>query len=148
MRASGTLGIQDRGDMKKLLLPLVMLLTTMPAHAFTKEPVPYPPLGNMNQEDYFCGSVQFSIRPQEGWVVWKEKSAPSTLLQITGWRPYEWRFEFTDIWFGRIHFVWEGPYGGVLYKEKNKWYCLRDFDQKLDVTPGVTLDASGKASFQ
>ena len=63
-----------RVQMKKLLLTSVLMLAFGPAHAFTKE-VPYrgSSLGEMSQEDFVCGSIQFSIRPKDGWVVWKKE---------------------------------------------------------------------------
>ena len=55
---------------EKLLLISVLMLTFGPAHAFTNEHVNTRLLfGEMNQEDYVCGSIQFSIRPKDGWVV-------------------------------------------------------------------------------
>ena len=46
----------------------------------------------------------------------------------------------------KIHFV-QRTYGPFLVKGANSWLCIREIDQKLDVTPGVTLDADGKARF-
>ena len=63
--------------MKKLLLISVLMLAFGPAHAFTNEDPYYTSwLGEMNQEDYFCGPIQFSIRPKDGWVVWKQENMP------------------------------------------------------------------------
>ena len=132
--------------MKKLLLIPVLMLAFGSAHAFTNEDPFYQPpgLGNMSQEDYYCGAIQFSIRPKDGWVVWKQQSSPFTILQITGWTPQvrdagndviEWRFVEVRFGYG-IRFV-----HNTLFKGHNWWHCVRDIDQKLDVTPGVTLDA-------
>jgi len=44
-------------------------------------------LAEMNQEDYVCGSLQFSIRPKAGWVVWKQKNMPFETSQIVSWAP-------------------------------------------------------------
>ena len=38
-------------------------------------------------------------------------------------------------------------YGPFLVEGANSWLCIREIDQKLDVTPGETLDADGKARF-
>jgi hypothetical protein len=141
--------------MKKLLLISVLMLTFGPAHAFTNEDPYYTSrLGEMNQEDYACGSIQFSIRPKDGWVVWKQKNIPFKTSQIIRWAPQEieWRLpsphappiierRFLEVWFGpKIHFV-QRTYGPFLVKGANSWLCIREIDQKLDVTPGVTLDA-------
>ena len=147
--------------MKKLLLISVLVLAFGPAHAFTNE-VPYYNswFGEMNQEDYVCGSIQFSIRPKDGWVVWKQKNMPFETSPIIGWAPQEieWRLpsphappvierRFLEVWFGpKIHFV-QRTYGPFLVMGANSWLCIREIDQKLDVTPGVTLDADGKARF-
>ena len=136
--------------MKKLLLISVLMLAFGSAHAFTNE-VPYHGslLGEMNQEDYVCGSVQFSIRPKDGLVVWKQKNMPFETSPIIGWAPQEieWRFpsphappvierRFLEVWFGpKIHFV-QRTYGPFLVKGANSWLCIREIDQKLDVTPG------------
>ena len=80
--------------MKKLLLISVLMLAFGPAHAFTNEDPYYTSrLGEMNQEDYVCGSIQFSIRPKDGWVVWKQKNMPFETSQIIRWAPQEieWR---------------------------------------------------------
>ena len=80
--------------MKKLLLISVLMLTFGPAHAFTNEHVNTRLLfGEMNQDDYVCGSIQFSIRPKDGWVVWKQKNMPFETSQIIRWAPQviEWR---------------------------------------------------------
>ena len=62
--------------MKKLLLISVLMLAFGSAHAFTNEHTNHMSLlGEMNQEDYVCGSIQFSIRPKDGWVVWKKEYA-------------------------------------------------------------------------
>ena len=151
--------------MKKLLLISVLMLAFEPAHAFTNEDPYYTSLlGEMNQEDYVCGSIQFSIRPKDGWVVWKQKNMPFETSQIIRWAPQviEWRLptppfnpqetpvierRFLEVWFGpKIHFV-QRTYGPFLVKGANSWLCIREIDQKLDVTPGVTLDADGKARF-
>ena len=119
-------------------------------------------LAEMNQEDYVCGSLQFSIRPKAGWVVWKQKNMPFETSQIVSWapilhtplpfNPHEGAPPVTDrrfleVWFGpKLHFV-QSISGPLLSKGANSWPCLREVDQKLDVTPGVTLDADGKARF-
>ena len=120
----------------------------------------------MNQEDYACGSTQFSIRPKDGCVVWKQKNIPFETSQIIRWasQVIEWRLptppfnphevtppiikrRFLEVWFGpMIHFV-QNTYGPFLVKGANSWLCIREIDQKLIVTPGVTLDADGKARF-
>ena len=100
-------------------------------------------------QDYVCGSVQFSIRPKDGLVVWKQKNMPFETSPIIGWAPQEieWRFpsphappvierRFLEVWFGpKIHFV-QRTYGPFLVKGANSWLCIREIDQKLDVTPG------------
>ena len=81
--------------MEKLLLISVLMLAFGSAHAFTNE-VPYHGslLGEMNQEDYVCGSVQFSIRPKDGLVVWKQKNMPFETSPIIGWAPQEIEWDF------------------------------------------------------
>ena len=74
--------------MKKLLLLSVLMLAFGLAHAFTNEDPYYTSwLGEMNQEDYVCGSIQFSIRPKDGWVVWKQKNMPFETSRLTKWAP-------------------------------------------------------------
>jgi len=46
-------------EMKKLLLVSVLMLAFGSAHAFRNEYSNKPLLGEMNQEDYVCGSIQF-----------------------------------------------------------------------------------------
>ena len=136
--------------MKKLLLISVLMLASGLAYAFTNEHVNTRLLlGEMNQEDYVCGSVQFSIRPKDGLVVWKQKNMPFETSPIIGWAPQEieWRLpsphappvierRFLEVWFGpKIHFV-QRTYGPFLVKGANSWLCIREIDQKLDVTPG------------
>ena len=136
--------------MKKLLLISVLMLALEPAHAFTNEYPYYTSwLGEMKQEDYICGSIQISIRPKDGWVVWKQKNMPFETSPIIGWAPQEieWRFpsphappvierRFLEVWFGpKIHFV-QRKYGPFLVMGANSWLCLREIDPKLDVTPG------------
>jgi len=85
-------------------------------------------LAEMNQEDYVCGSLQFSIRPKAGWVVW---NMPFETSQIVSWapilhtplpfNPHEGAPPVTDrrfleVWFGpKIHFV-QSIYGPLLSK--------------------------------
>jgi hypothetical protein len=146
--------------MKRLLLISVLMLAFGSAHAFTNEPT-NTWLGEMNQEDYVCGPLQFSIRPKDGWVVWKQKNMPFETSQIIKWAPQviEWRMptpsfnnhavasppiierRFLEVWFGpKIHFV-QRKYGPFLVKGANSWLCIREVDQKLEITPGVTLEA-------
>jgi hypothetical protein len=147
--------------MKKLLLISVLMLAFGSAYAFTNEHVNTKLLlGEMNQEDYVCGSIQFSIRPKDGWVVWKQKNMPFETSQVIRWAPQEIERRlpsphappiierrFLEVWFGpKIHFV-QRTYGPFLVEGANSWLCIREIDQKLDVTPGVTLDADGKARF-
>ena len=137
------------------------MLAFGPAHAFTNEVTNSTwLLGEMSQEDYVCGSIQLSIRPKHGWVVWKQKNMPFGTWPIIGWSPQEieWRLpsphappvierRFLEVWFGpKMHFV-QRTYGPFLVTGANSWLCIREVDQKLDVTPGVTLDADGKARF-
>jgi len=147
-------------EMKKLLLVSVLMLAFGSAHAFRNEYSNKPLLGEMNQEDYVCGSIQFSIRPKDRWVVWKHTNMPFKTSPIVTWAPQEieWRLpsphappiierRFSEVWFGpKIHFV-QRKFGPFLVKGANSWLCIREIDQKLDVTPGVTLDADGKARF-
>jgi hypothetical protein len=120
--------------MKKLLLISVLMLAFGPAHAFTNECPYYTSwLDEMNQEDYVCGPIQFSIRPKDGWVVWKQKNIPFATSYIIKWAPQviEWRLptspfggyetpvierRFLEVWFGpEIHFV-QRKYGPFLVK--------------------------------
>src|SRR4249920_3236820 len=120
--------------MKTLLLISVLMLVFASAHAFTNEDPHYTSwLGEMNQEDYVCGSIQLSIRPKDGWVVWKQKTMPFETSQIIKWAPQviEWRLptppfggyetsiierRFLEVWFGpKIHFV-QRKYGPFLVK--------------------------------
>ena len=150
--------------MKKLLLVSILMLSFGPAHAFTNEAPYYTSwLAEMNQEDYFCeGSIQFSIRPKDGWVVWKQDNMPFETSPIMWWATevIDWRLSpapinldgtverrFLEVWFGpKFHFV-QRRNGPFLVKGANKWPCIQVADQKLDVTPGVILDADGKARF-
>src|SRR4051794_6160440 len=106
--------------MKKFLLISVLMLAFGPAHAFTNEVLYYySGLGEMKQEDYVCGSIQLSIRPKNGWIVWKQNNMPSETSPIITWAPQEleWRLpsphappiierRFLEVWFGpNIHFV-------------------------------------------
>ena len=142
--------------MKKPLLISVLMLASGSAHAFTNEGRYYTSwLDEMNQEDYVCGSIQLSIRPKDGWVVWKKKNTPFEITwQIIKWAPQviEWRLptpplggyetpiierRFLEVWFGpKMHFV-QRKYGPFLVKGANSWLCIREIDQKLGIiTPG------------
>jgi hypothetical protein len=144
--------------MKKLLLISVLMLAFRSAHAFTNEGPYYTSwLGEMNQEDYVCGSIQISIRPRDGWVAWKQKNMPFETSQIIKWAPQviEWRLptpplagyetpiierRFLEVWFGpKIHFV-QRKYGPFLVKGANSWLCIREIDQKLEIAPGAMGD--------
>ena len=84
---------------------------------------------------------------------------PFETSQIIKWAPQviEWRLptppfnhevaappiierRFLEVWFGpKIHFV-QRKYGPFLVKGANSWQCLREIDQKLEITPGAMGD--------